>query len=176
LHDTHGLIIDLRENGGGAAFSAAQMASYLFSNQTSLGTFTARTGKVTEPKTQPVDRLTYTGQVIVLISEQSGSGAEVFAATLQEQGRVSVVGRPSCGCVLGINRRHALPDGGALDVSEVDYHTSKGTRLEGVGVIPNYVTDMHIPDLLAGRDTAMEAALAKLHEIIYVDANPPDGR
>src|SRR5581483_3170963 len=60
LHDTHGLIIDLRENGGGAAFSAAQMASYLFPKQTSLGKFTGRNGKVIEPKTEPVDK-TYLG-------------------------------------------------------------------------------------------------------------------
>jgi carboxyl-terminal processing protease len=176
LHDTRGLIIDLRENGGGAAFSAAQMASYLFPRQTSLGQFVSRTGSVTEPKTQPVDKLMYSGQVMVLISEQSGSGAEVFAATLQEQGRVSVIGHPSCGCVLGINRRHILPDGGALDVSEVDYHTSKGTRLEGVGVIPNTVTDLHISDLLSGRDTAMETALTKLRQIVYAGVSPPAGQ
>ena len=176
LHDTRGLIIDLRENGGGAAFSAAQMASFLFPKQTSLGMFVGRSGKVTEPKTQPVAKLMYTGQVMVLISEQSGSGAEVFAATLQEQGRVSVIGHPSCGCVLGINRRHILPDGGALDVSEVDYHTSKGTRLEGVGVIPNLVTDLHISDLLSGRDTAMETALERLRLIVYAGVNPPSGQ
>jgi len=176
LHDTRGLVIDLRDNGGGAAFSAAQMASYLFSKQTSLGQFVSRSGDVTEPKTQPVDKLMYAGQVMILISEQSGSGAEVFAATLQEQGRVSVIGHPSCGCVLGINRRHILPDGGALDVSEVDYHTSKGTRLEGVGVIPNTVTDLHISDLLSGRDTAMEMALSKLRQIVYAGVTPPSGQ
>jgi len=175
LHDTHGLIIDLRENGGGAAFSAAQMASNLFPTETSLGKFTSRNGKVIEPKTAPVAKLTYTGQIVVLISEQSGSGAEVFAATLQEQGRVSVIGHPSCGCVLGINRRHTLPDGGALDVSEVDYHTARGTRLEGVGVIPNQMTDLRISDLLAGRDAAMDMALTKLRNAVAV-TNPPSGQ
>jgi carboxyl-terminal processing protease len=151
------------------------MASYLFPTETSLGKFTSRNGKVIEPKTAPVAKLTYTGQIVVLISEQSGSGAEVFAATLQEQGRVSVIGHPSCGCVLGINRRHTLPDGGALDVSEVDYHTARGTRLEGVGVIPNMVTDLRISDLLAGRDAAMDMALTKLRSAVAV-TNPPSGQ
>src|SRR3712207_6969560 len=63
------------------------------------------------------------------------------------------------GCVLGIRRRHRLPDGGILDVSETDYHTAAGTRLERAGLAP----DVHVPvtaqDLRAGRDAALQHAL-----------------
>ena len=50
--------------------------------------------------------------------------------------RRRVIGTGTCGCVLAIRSRHALPDGGVLDVSEFDYRTAAGVRLEGRGIIP----------------------------------------
>jgi C-terminal processing protease CtpA/Prc len=61
--------------------------------------------------------------------------------------------------VLAIRRRHTLPDGGELDVSEMDYRTSTGARLEGVGVTPDETITLKKRDLLARRDRALERAL-----------------
>jgi C-terminal processing protease CtpA/Prc len=73
-----------------------------------------------------------------------------------------VLGQNTCGCVLAIRRRHTLPDGGELDVSEMDYRTSTGARLEGVGVVPDEIVTLKRTDLLARRDRALERALAFL--------------
>jgi C-terminal processing protease CtpA/Prc len=60
--------------------------------------------------------------------------------------------------VLAIRNRHALPDGGVLDVSEFDYRTAFGVRLEGVGVKPDKMAPVTRTDIYSRRDAAMDLA------------------
>jgi carboxyl-terminal processing protease len=80
---------------------------------------------------------------------------------LQEHGRAVIVGRKSAGAVIGADF-YGLPDGGELELGRYDYYTPKGRRLEGNGVEPDVKTAPKLADLRAGRDTDIEAALAKL--------------
>ena len=64
----------------------------------------------------------------------------------------------TCGCVLAIRNRHALPDGGLLDVSEFDYRTAAGVRLEGAGVKPDETSTLSRADIYSRRDRALEIA------------------
>ena len=61
-------------------------------------------------------------------------------------------------------RRYRLPDGGVLDVSEMDYHTAAGTRLEGAGLRPDVTVEPTREDLRHGRDRALERALEILQD------------
>jgi carboxyl-terminal processing protease len=108
----------------------------------------------------PVARLE--AMVVVLSSERTSSAAEIFSNALKERGRARIIGQNTCGCVLAIRRRHTLPDGGELDVSEMDYRTAAGARLEGVGVRPDEMVTLKRADLVARRDRALERALAYL--------------
>jgi carboxyl-terminal processing protease len=83
---------------------------------------------------------------------------------LQERGRARVFGERTCGCVLAIRRRQPLPDGGLLDVSEMDYRTAAGRRLEGAGVVPDMTFTPTRRDLFERRDPALDAALAYLKD------------
>jgi C-terminal processing protease CtpA/Prc len=76
--------------------------------------------------------------------------------------RALVVGEQTCGCVLGIRRRHVLPDGGVLDVSEMDYRTAAGSRLEGSGLTPDMEVAPTLEDLRRKRDRALTLALELL--------------
>ena len=59
----------------------------------------------------------------------------------------------------------ALPTGDLLQYAIADVRTPKGTMIEGVGVEPDDVVARTIADLVAGRDTVVEAATAWLaHE------------
>jgi carboxyl-terminal processing protease len=55
-----------------------------------------------------------------------------------------------------------LPDGGVLDVSEMDYRTAAGSRLEGSGVAPDMQVAPTLEDLRHGRDRALTLALELL--------------
>ena len=104
------------------------------------------------------------GPVVILTSAQTASAAEIFVASLQEARRARVIGTSTCGCVLAIRRRHVLPDGGELDVSEMDYRTNRGTRLEGSGITPEETLPPTRADLRARRDRARERALELLKQ------------
>ena len=95
---------------------------------------------------------------MILTSESTASAAEIMASVLQTRRGAQVIGSATCGCVLAIRTRHPLPDGGVLDVSEFDYRTADGVRLEGRGITPNEVTTLKRQDLYAGRDRTMEVA------------------
>jgi carboxyl-terminal processing protease len=53
-----------------------------------------------------------------------------------------------------------LPNGDVLIHAYGDFVTADGTRLEGRGVLPDEAVPLRRGDLLAGRDRALEAALA----------------
>jgi carboxyl-terminal processing protease len=171
LRDARALVIDLRDNGGGEAESMADLASTLLPAGLSLGRFTDRTGAV---RLEPFTRAAllssassferFRRPVVLLTNRRTASAAEVFAAALRETNRASVIGEATCGCVLGIRRRHRLPDGGVLDVSEMDYHTAGGARLEGAGVRPDVTVEPTLEDLRRRRDRALERALEILKD------------
>src|SRR5690606_21747257 len=76
----------------------------------------------------------FAGPLIVLTSPRSGSGAELLASALQEQGRATIIGERTCGCLLGINRYEPLPGGGEIAISEVGLRSGRfGRRVEGEG-------------------------------------------
>jgi len=162
LKDTRGLVLDLRNNGGGFVQTVEQVASYFFTNETDLGSFITRQGHPTRHYTQQL-RSTYRGPLVVLVSARSASGAEMLAATLQENHRAMIIGvNPStCGCLLGVSRTLRLPDGGKLNVSDTDYRTARGRRIEGVGITPDERVEVSVTDLLAGRDRALELAVER---------------
>jgi carboxyl-terminal processing protease len=171
LRGARALVIDLRDNGGGETQSMADLASTLLPAGLSLGRFTDRTGAVwLEPYTRTAllstaDSFERFGRPVVLLTgARTASAAEVFAASLRETNRASVIGEATCGCVLGIRRRHRLPDGGVLDVSEMDYHTAAGTRLEGAGLRPDVTVEPTREDLRHRRDRALERALEILQD------------
>jgi carboxyl-terminal processing protease len=167
LRDARALVIDLRDNGGGETEAMADIASLFLPAGKSLGRFSDREGRVlVEPHTRAALQSTaesaksFRGPVAVLTGARTASASEVFVAALREAGRAAaVLGEGTCGCVLGIRRRHSLPDGGVLDVSEMDYRTAGGRRLEGVRIEPDEEINVTRLDLQRGRDRAVERAV-----------------
>ena len=150
------IIMDLRRNGGGE-FAVVQKCFYpFFSEPTVFGEVRNRNGKVsTTLKVPGSGKGAYRGRVFVLIDEASGSGAEVFAAGLQESGRAIVIGRQSMGAVLNA-REHKLPNGFTVDIPHSDYRTARGVRLEGRGVIPDEQVKLTMKNFLENRDADLE--------------------
>lgn len=169
LAQARGIVLDLRNNGGGDATAMAEFASAFLPAATRLGQFTDRQGNVAlaletdAMLATAFDRIRRKGiPLVILTGERTSSAAEIFVAALQDLPLVTVIGGQTCGCVLAVRARHALPDGGELNVSELDYRTAKGVRLEGQGITPNETVTITRRDLYTHRDRLLAAALAKL--------------
>ena len=164
LEGADGIILDLRANGGGDAEAMADVASLFLDEGTNLGRFADRSGAAFELETfsKRLWRSLSPSQIklplVVLTSENTSSAAEIMVAALQAKRRAQVIGTGTCGCVLAIRSRHALPDGGVLDVSEFDYRTADGLRLEGAGIKPDRLVLNTRADIYSRYDRALEMA------------------
>jgi carboxyl-terminal processing protease len=169
LRKARGVIIDLRSNGGGDAEAMADIATTFLPESTGLGQFTDRLGNVSL-KLATGGSAFYNSRtakpmrapIIVLASERTSSAAEIFISALKQANHVTVIGAQTCGCVLAVRMHHTLPDGGDLAVSELDYQTARGDRLEGNGIVPDIAVSQTRQDLYAGRDPSMESAFTNL--------------
>ncbi|MGH9768973.1 MAG: S41 family peptidase [Blastocatellia bacterium] len=172
---TRGLVLDLRSNGGGFVTTVAQIASYFLPEETNLGEFITRQGRSTPRHTQKL-RINYREPLVVLVSARSASGSEIFAAAMQERKRAAVIGASptTCGCLLGVSRTLKLLDGGKLNVSDTDYRTALGRRIEGSGVKPDVQFETRLTDLLTGRDRTLELAVDKLGRTIAFGSRSAD--
>jgi len=157
FRDSPGVVLDLRGNPGGEADEVVKIASYFFNTHVPFGKFSRRSGKAIYLRTDDDDRV-YKGPVAILINEGSGSGSELFAGVMQENGRAVIVGRRSCGCVLGISEFKRVKGGGELAVSEYGYLSPRENSFEGAGVVPDKPVELKLSDLQARRDTALEEA------------------
>lgn len=163
LQWTRGIVLDLRNNGGGFVSTVAWIASYFFPEDTDLGEFITRQGRSSRRKTWK-SRIAYRAPLVVLVSNRSASGSEILAAAIQERKRGIIVGSnpATCGCLLGVSRTLRLDDGGKLNISDTDYRTAFGKRIEGVGIQPDQRVEIRIADLLVGKDSVLESSVYQL--------------
>ena len=164
-----GLIIDLRGNGGGSLGMTRDLLSELFRERTVLSRQLTRTMQpitvgfglfeiIRMEYDVPARPDAYTGPVVVLINEGSGSGSEYFAATLQSLRRATIVGTNSCGCLLGFLGYASVPGGAEMAYSEIGFVTPDGKRIEGDGVKPDWIVTPTVADLQLYRDRPLEIA------------------
>lgn len=140
LSDVDGLILDLRQNGGGEAGTAGQLLQALLGGRTrSVQDIERRSGRQAEalPDLElaafPTDR-----PVAVIIDRRSASASEFVAYALQAAGRAIVVGDRSAGVAHMFGEPAVLPGRYALTIPEArPLHRTTGGNWEGTGVTPD---------------------------------------
>jgi carboxyl-terminal processing protease len=151
------LILDLRGNPGGVGPMSVPVARLLLAEPGSLGKLQfrdfAQEFKV-EPSQDPFE-----GPVVILVDEGTASTSEIFASGMRDLGRVQIVGgRSSAGAALP-SVIEQLDEGALLQYVVGDYHSPKGTVVEGKGVVPDVVVSETRADFAAGRDSVLDAAV-----------------
>ena len=173
MKDVPGLVIDLRGNPGGSLQAVNRMLRQVLPGKNLVGSVKTRTGQPVTMffGTVPVIKLqqeiegeedAYAGPIVVLVNASSGSGSEFFSAATRALGRATIMGEPTCGCLLGFLGYAAVPGGGELAYSEVGFKFVDGKSIEGEGVIPDRAIPTSLADLRLNRDRALEEAQAAL--------------
>jgi carboxyl-terminal processing protease len=152
--DIQGLILDLRNNGGGA-LSDAVLISGLFLPGGPVVQVKNSEGMVRVLEDED-PRITYSGPLIVLVNQFSASASEILAAALQDYGRALVIGgkhthgKGTVQALLDMNRNLPLlqlkkyEDLGALKLTIQKFYRINGGSTQFKGVEP----DLIVPSLL----------------------------
>jgi carboxyl-terminal processing protease len=168
-HELHagarGMVLDLRDNGGGLVEEAQLIASIFIPS----GTIVSTRGRTQTPET-----LIATGgaistsiPVVVLVDANTASAAEIVTAALQDHHRATVVGTHTFGKGV-FQEEESLSNGGALDITVGEYFTPAGRNLggggvkEGAGITPEVALGKNQVDTPHGVDVALATLAAKV--------------
>ena len=145
--NVEGLLIDLRNNGGGSLKTAIEISG-LFINDGPVVQVKYR-GEKPNIRSDKNKKIQWEGPLVVLVNELSASASEIFAAAMQDYNRAVIIGsKQSFGKgtvqnVLPLNNYFKYPkDLGALKMTIQKFYRINGgsTQLEGV------VSDIAMPD------------------------------
>ncbi|TKR34227.1 S41 family peptidase [Luteimonas gilva] len=138
LKDTEGMILDLRQNGGGDADTAAQLVrAFLGDGIKAVQRIESRKGTKTEDLPAR-DMAGYSRGLVVLVDRRSGSAAEYVAYSLQAEGRASVIGSRSGGVANLMDEPQPLPHGFKITIPNAKpVNMRTGKNWEGSGVTPD---------------------------------------
>ncbi|TDS56957.1 S41 family peptidase [Myroides indicus] len=126
--EIEGLIIDLRDNGGGYMDQAIKMLDELVpKDQTVVKTINKR-GKETISKAGS-NGVYKEGKLYVLVNENSASASEIIAGAVQDNDRGTIVGRRTFGKGL-VQRELLLGDGSAIRLTTARYYTPSGRSIQ----------------------------------------------
>ncbi len=152
--NVEGLILDLRNNGGGSLQTAIDISG-LFINKGPVVQVKYRDTKP-EIKKDKNAKIQWNGPFVVLVNELSASASEIFAAAMQDYNRAIIIGgkqtygKGTVQSVLDLNRYHKLNyDLGALKMTIQKFYRINGgsNQLEGVHsdiILPSRYTYLEI--------------------------------
>jgi carboxyl-terminal processing protease len=161
-----GLIIDLRNNGGGHLTEATALSGLFIDNGpvVQLRNSSGRISRLDDP--DPVPRVSYNGPLAVLVNRFSASASEIFAAALQDYARGVIIGQQTFGKgtvqnLYSLDQYVRRPDDaglGQLTLTIGKYYRVTGESTQHRGVWPDIALPSSIDTELVGesvRETAL---------------------
>ena len=161
-----GLIVDLRNNGGGHLTEATALSGLFIDNGpvVQLRNSNGRITRLDDP--DPVPRVAYDGPLAVLVNRYSASASEIFAAAIQDYARGVIIGQQTFGKGTVQNlyaldqyvRRREDEGLGQLTLTIGKYYRVTGESTQHRGVSPDIELPSHIDTDLVGesvRETAL---------------------
>lgn len=134
------LILDLRNNPGGALISAIDVAN-LFIDSNGIIVYTEgriKSANITFPA-KPGD-IVNGSPIVVLMNEGSASASEIVAGALQDHKRAIIMGAPSFGKG-SVQSVIDLKDGYGLKLTTARYYTPSGRSIQAKGIAPDIELD-----------------------------------
>lgn len=145
-----GMIVDLRDNGGGLLDIAVEMLDFMLPAGKIVYT-EDKNGNVTSEYTS-TDEEQFTKPLAVLVNNYSASASEIFAGAIKDYGIGTLVGINTYGKGI-VQRMFPLEDGSAIKLTIAKYFTPSGNDIHKVGIKPDVEVEL---DVTAYRESAGE--------------------
>ena len=157
IHNTGGLIFDIRKNPGGTLASAIEIGSAFIEDGVLLR-------QVSRDQSEEVirasgDYLDIGVPIVVLVDETSASAAEVIAGAMQDHGVATIIGETT----FGKGTVQNLPDlsnGGCLRLTVQRWLTPDGHWIHRLGITPDIIVDWNRSERVDGRAADPQLAAA----------------
>jgi carboxyl-terminal processing protease len=133
-----GLIIDLRNNGGGLLDTAVDMLDRMLPEGVVVYS-KDKSGKKQEYKAEDPDK--FDKPLVILVNGNSASASEVFCGAIQDEKAGVLLGTTTFGkgIVQGV---FSLDDGSAVKMTTAKYYTPKGRNIHGKGLTPDVEVEL----------------------------------
>ena len=130
--DIDGLILDVRNNPGGALDVVINIADNFLDEGTIVTTKEKDGSETVEKSNADFDDIPLT----IIQNENSASASEILAGALKDRGRAKVVGTQSFGKGV-VQKIFNLQNGAGAKITISEYFTPNGTQINKVGVTPD---------------------------------------
>jgi len=175
LHKSKGLIIDIRDNGGGNLTNIKTLVSRLIDHKVSGGFIRHKTGPGHKAFSEPYEityepcdtniRISYLHKPIAVLTNRSCySAANDFVSVMKSLPNVTIIGAKTGGGG-GLPFNSEMPIGWAVRFSACPMTSPDGSITE-FGIDPSPGCEVHAPDslLIRGIDPILDFALRKISE------------
>jgi carboxyl-terminal processing protease len=131
-----GLIIDLRNNGGGLVDSGIKIADQLIGK----GTITYLQDRNGKKEYYDSDAQKTSLPYVVLVNEGTASTSEIVAAAIKDSDDGQLIGITTFGKGV-VQSTSQLPDGDAIKLTIKQYFSPLGTTIHKIGVTPDFIVE-----------------------------------
>jgi carboxyl-terminal processing protease len=156
-----GIILDLRDNGGGYLDTAIAVASEFIPSGVIVY---EQSGDGSKKPYQATSNGLATGTIplVVLVNGNSASASEIVSGAIQDTGRGVLVGEKTYGkgtvqVVIALSNNQ-----GAIHITIARWLTPKGRQIDKIGLTPEVAATLTAADTKAGRDPQLDAAVKKI--------------
>ncbi len=156
-----GIVLDLRQNGGGWVTSAREAIGRFVPSD--RGPALYEDGSATEPGDVTPAAIIGGGEkafdvpLVVLVDGGTASAAEIVAGALRAYGRAKLVGTPTFGKGL-VQRVHDFPDGSSVRITSAEWLTPDKRPIPQGGLTPDVTVEV-VADGSPGTDPQLDRAV-----------------
>lgn len=178
LAESKGIIIDIRNNGGGMLTSAEELAAHFVSGKTHCGYIQHKTGKGHNDFSSPEklyiepNGVIWKKPVVVLTNRAVYSSANHFVMLVKPLPQVVVIGDKTGGGS-GLPLNSTLPNGWTVRFSACPILDIEGKHTE-FGITPHEEVQITSADWNNGRDTIIERAIELINSLYEENNNKKD--
>ena len=158
-----GIIIDLREDGGGSLQEAIELTGLFIKDGPVVQVKSSN--NLVEVDRDPDTSIVYNGPLAVMINRFSASASEIFSAAIQDYGRGVIIGSNSYGKgtvqnMLDLNKSIPIANKklGQLKLTIAKFYRIDGSTTQRLGVVP----DISLPSLYSAEEFGEDAQKSAL--------------
>lgn len=149
------VILDLRNNTGGLVDEALEILDLFLDKDTTVLITKSADGTEEISKTKADKK--YDVELVVLVNGYSASASEIVTGALKDNGRAKIIGTQTYGKGV-IQNVYPLADGGVLKLTTQEYYTPNNTKINKIGITPDYEIELTDEDIENEYDSQLEKA------------------